>query len=110
LQYDRKRYDTVEDALAKDDVVAKISDFGLSMRMVGQRSHVSNFKQGTPFYTAPEVTMQHKLHRESDVYSFGVVMWEVLTGRLVSYPEYASFPSNMQMSWVEDSSKQQQQQ
>jgi serine/threonine protein kinase len=90
VQYDRSRHKAVEDALAEDGVVVKISDFGLSMRMVGKETHVSNIKQGTAFYTAPEVTMQRQLHLESDVYSFGVVMWEVLTGVLVSYPEYAS--------------------
>jgi serine/threonine protein kinase len=91
VQYNRNKYKTVEDALAEDDVVAKISDFGLSMRLVGKESHISNINQGTPFYTAPEVPMQRQLHRKSDVYSFGVVMWEVLTGVLVSYPEYAPF-------------------
>ena len=90
LQFDRSTSATVEEALAGGTATVKVTDFGLSTRMAGSQSHASNMKQGTPFYTAPEVTGRHQLHRESDMYSFGVVMWELITGVLVSYPECVS--------------------
>jgi serine/threonine protein kinase len=31
----------------------KLTDFGLSMKLNPERTHVSNFSAGTPFYIAP---------------------------------------------------------
>ncbi|GFH17060.1 protein kinase domain-containing protein [Haematococcus lacustris] len=41
--------------------VAKVGDFGLSHMSKDGQSHVSNVRQGTPFYTAPELEMRPKL-------------------------------------------------
>jgi hypothetical protein len=85
MQFQNLSNSSLRDAL--DDpsgcVTAKITDFGVAMRMQQNKSHKSNMYVGTPFYIAPEVWRQHRLHKASDVYSFGVVMWELMCGTAV---------------------------
>jgi serine/threonine protein kinase len=53
--------------------VAKVSDFGLSVRVDEFFGHVSNAHHGTPFYMAPEVTQAGFLSMAADSYSFGAL-------------------------------------
>ncbi|GFH11996.1 protein kinase domain-containing protein, partial [Haematococcus lacustris] len=57
--------------------IAKVGDFGLSHMSKDGQSHVSNVRQGTPHYTAPEVLMEGRMTRAADVYSFGVILHEL---------------------------------
>ena len=57
----------------------KINDFGLSAMMDPKKTHVSNFRHGTPFYMAPEI-FTGQTTTASDVFSFGMLMTELYTG------------------------------
>ncbi|KXZ43489.1 hypothetical protein GPECTOR_89g509 [Gonium pectorale] len=61
-------------------VVAKVADFGLSLRLTGSRTHASGLYQGTPVYMAPEVAANGRVSPASDVFSFGVLLLELVMG------------------------------
>ncbi|GAX79342.1 hypothetical protein CEUSTIGMA_g6784.t1 [Chlamydomonas eustigma] len=61
-------------------IVAKVSDFGLSFKMEGMKTHTSNFFQGTLTHMSPEVMEKGIMGKAADVYSFGITLWELLTG------------------------------
>ena len=80
VQYDGTRHGDAQSAVEAGEFEVKVTDFGLAMRLQSEHTHASNIKQGTPFYTAPEVTHQRRLHQSSDVYAYGVMMWELMMG------------------------------
>lgn len=71
------------DAIKDANFKVKVTDFGLAMRLQQGHSHMSNVRQGTPFYTAPEVTSKRQLGTASDVYAFGIMLWEFISGHPV---------------------------
>jgi serine/threonine protein kinase len=48
-------------------VIPKLADFGLSVKMGGNETHVSSLVQGTPSHMAPEVLLSGLQSKASDV-------------------------------------------
>ncbi|KAG2451969.1 hypothetical protein HYH02_003742, partial [Chlamydomonas schloesseri] len=61
--------------------IAKLADFGLSVKMDPEQHSVDNNRTGTPFYASPEVRQHGNLTKASDLYAFGVCLWEMYHGR-----------------------------
>ena len=95
MQYDTSKCSSIQQALAATAFEAKITDFGMALRLQSGQGHASNVKQGTPFYIAPEVLREHHLHQASDVYAFGVIMWEVMKGCLAYKRECGTASSKL---------------
>uniref|UniRef100_J3L542 Protein kinase domain-containing protein n=1 Tax=Oryza brachyantha TaxID=4533 RepID=J3L542_ORYBR len=67
--------------LLDKNLVAKISDFGLSRAFNAAHTHISTVAAGTLGYLDPEYHATFQLTVKTDVYSFGVVLLEIVTGQ-----------------------------
>ncbi|KAL5773345.1 hypothetical protein ACOSQ2_013269 [Xanthoceras sorbifolium] len=68
--------------LLGEDMVAKISDFGMA-RIFCENQNTANTKRvvGTYGYMAPEYAMEGLFSMKSDVFSFGVILLEIISGK-----------------------------
>ncbi|KAG8055043.1 hypothetical protein GUJ93_ZPchr0001g30539 [Zizania palustris] len=67
--------------LLDKNLVAKISDFGLSRAFNAAHTHISTVVAGTLGYLDPEYHSTFQLTIKTDVYSFGIVLLEIVTGQ-----------------------------
>ncbi|EAY76225.1 hypothetical protein OsI_04161 [Oryza sativa Indica Group] len=67
--------------LLDKNLVAKISDFGLSRAFNAAHTHISTVVAGTLGYLDPEYHATFQLTVKTDVYSFGIVLLEIVTGQ-----------------------------
>ncbi|KAI3908530.1 hypothetical protein MKX01_009332, partial [Papaver californicum] len=68
--------------LLGEDMVPKISDFGMARIFMLNQNQDSTIRIcGTFGYMAPECAMHGKFSVKSDVYSFGVLILEILCGK-----------------------------
>ncbi|KAG8055044.1 hypothetical protein GUJ93_ZPchr0001g31659 [Zizania palustris] len=67
--------------LLDKNLVAKISDFGLSRAFNAANTHISTVVAGTLGYLDPEYHSTFQLTIKTDVYSFGIVLLEIVTGQ-----------------------------
>ena len=49
----------------------KVADFGLSVLLPTQKTHMSNLRLGTPFYMSPETAFKGHVGSASDVFRWG---------------------------------------
>ncbi|XP_039042076.1 putative serine/threonine-protein kinase [Hibiscus syriacus] len=69
--------------LLDQNLIPKVSDFGLSRILRDNASHISTHVAGTLGYIAPEYAFSGRLTRKTDVYSFGVLLLEIISGQTV---------------------------
>ncbi|KDP32521.1 hypothetical protein JCGZ_14724 [Jatropha curcas] len=67
--------------LLDENLMAKISDFGLAKLFPPNMTHISTRVAGTAGYLAPEYAIRGQLTRKADLYSFGVLILEIVCGR-----------------------------
>uniref|UniRef100_A0A7N0VL86 Protein kinase domain-containing protein n=1 Tax=Kalanchoe fedtschenkoi TaxID=63787 RepID=A0A7N0VL86_KALFE len=69
--------------LLTDDLIPKLSDFGLAKLLKMEQSKVFTDVRGTIGYMDPEYMTNAKLTCASDIYSFGIVTLQLLSGQKV---------------------------
>ncbi|GFY93889.1 S-locus lectin protein kinase family protein [Actinidia rufa] len=81
-----------ENILLHDNLLVKISDFGLSKLLSPEQSGLFTTMRGTRGYLAPEWLSNSAITDKSDVYSYGMVLLEIVRGRKNCSP-YTHIPS-----------------
>jgi len=73
-----------ENVLIDENLIAKITDFGLSRTQSLSDARMTR-NVGTSFYIAPEVINDEFYNEKCDVFAFGIIMFELLVETLKPY-------------------------
>ena len=74
--------------LLTDDLVAKVSDFGLSRRLYNKLNVDLDIDGEFPIqWSAIEVLRMENYSLKSDIWSFGIVLWEIFQLGKEPYPK-----------------------
>ena len=74
--------------LLTDDLVAKVSDFGLSRRLYNKPNVDLDIDSEFPIqWSAIEVLRMENYSLKSDIWSFGIVLWEIFQLGKEPYPK-----------------------
>ena len=72
-------------------LLAKVSDFGLSRAMPREENHYEIMKSPIPYrWSAPEVLSTSVFYPSSDVWAFGVTAWEIYSNGALPYGKTVS--------------------
>ncbi|XP_070559099.1 uncharacterized protein [Ptychodera flava] len=73
--------------LVSEDMVAKLSDFGLAREIYESGYYFKESKGRLPYkWMAPEAIMFGQYTTKSDIWSYGVLLWEIVTLGGTPYP------------------------
>lgn len=67
--------------LVDENFVSKVTDYGLSRLLLGEKDFPLLNRAGTEGFLDPEFFVFQRLSEKSDVYSFGVFLLELISGR-----------------------------
>lgn len=70
----------LENMLLAADKSVRLSDFGLSQRMLGEGVNAINAFSGSPLYMAPEIFSLQPHSERVDVWSLGICLYVMVTG------------------------------
>ncbi|KAL3640624.1 hypothetical protein CASFOL_015592 [Castilleja foliolosa] len=85
--------------LLDENLVPRVSDFGLAKLLVDEDAHVTTVVAGTFGYLAPEYLQSGRATEKSDVYSFGVLLLELVTGKRPTDPSFVNRGLNV-VGWM----------
>jgi tRNA A-37 threonylcarbamoyl transferase component Bud32 len=73
----------LENVLITKQLVAKITDFGISRKI--SESNTKTMRVGTALYMAPEVILTNNYDQKCDIFSFSIIMFQILTKKIDIY-------------------------